>query len=115
MQSHEFPVSPRSQGWPPEGLKIVGLPNFLFNQLTGGHIMNVSRVSKPLRACLVGIVAALAGGSMSTALAARSVRVDLVPMAETGNLVAQCDGFQVLNDYIFQGHVIEHFDKNGIE
>ena len=74
--------------------------------------MNISLISKSLRAFLVGIIAVIAFGSVSTALAAKPLKVNFGPDDILGFLVADCGDFNVLLDFTVQGHFIVHFDKD---
>ena len=75
--------------------------------------MNISLIIKSLRAFLVGIIAVLAFGSVSTALAAKPVKVNFGPDDFFGFFVADCGDFDVLLDFTAQGHFMLHFDKDG--
>ena len=75
--------------------------------------MDVSRISKSLRTCLIGIIAVFGIGSVSSALANPPMKVPFGPFQVLGGWVGDCGTFQVLNDFALQGHFIVHFDKDG--
>ena len=75
--------------------------------------MNISLISKSLRAFLVGIIAVIAFGTVSTALAVPPLKVNFGPMDFVGFFVTDCGDFDVLLDFTEQGHFIVHFDKDG--
>ena len=74
--------------------------------------MNISLISKSLRAFLVGIIAVLAFGSVSTALAVPPLKVNFGPDFGFGFFVADCGDFAALLDFTAQGHFIVHFDQD---
>ena len=75
--------------------------------------MNISLISKSLRAFLVGIFAVLAFGSVSTALAVPPLKVNFGPDDFTGFFVGDCGSFSALLDFTIQGHFVVKFDKDG--
>ena len=75
--------------------------------------MNISLISKSVRAFFVGIIAVLAFGSVSTALAVPPVKGNFGPDDVVGLFVANCGDFAALLDFTEQGHFILHFDQDG--
>ncbi len=75
--------------------------------------MNISLISKSLRAFLVGIIAVIAFGTVSTVLAVPPLKVNFGPMDFVGFFVTDCGDFDVLLDFTEQGHFIVHFDQDG--
>ena len=75
--------------------------------------MNISLISKSLRAFLVGIIAVIAFGSVSTALAVPPLKINIGPNDFTGFLVTDCGSFNVLLDFTQKAHFILHFDQDG--
>jgi hypothetical protein len=75
--------------------------------------MNISRVSKRLRAFFVGITAIISFGSVSIALAVPSQRITVDPEPEVPFAVADCVWFEAMATSTFNGHFILHFDKDG--
>ncbi len=75
--------------------------------------MNISLISKSLRAFLVGIIAIIAFGSVSTALAVPPLKEKFGPFDDVGFFVTDCGDFNVLLDFTIQGHFIVFFDKDG--
>ena len=76
--------------------------------------MNISLISKSLRAFLVAIIAVLAFGSVSTALAVPPFQEHFGPDDLTGFFVGDCGDFNVLLDFTIQGHVTVNFDQDGV-
>ena len=74
--------------------------------------MKISLISNSLRAFLVGIIAVLAFGSVSTALAVKPLKVNFGPFDNVGFFVADCGDFNALLDFTIQGHFIGHSDQD---
>ncbi len=86
---------------------MAALPSF-FPRTSWWGDMNTSLISKLLRA---SVIAALVIGAASTAWAAKPIKESFAGQGtfEVGN----CDGFMILNDFIFEGFSITYFDKDG--